>query len=70
MYVEISKKEWERRFLKEGRVIKNWAVISVHQSKSSAQQAETRLAENQNCEAHPGGRGSEKANWYVYKIEY
>ena len=70
MDVERRKKEWERKYLKEGKVIKNWTVISIHQSKSLAQEVETRSAKKQNCEAHPGGRGSEKATWYVYKIEY
>ena len=31
---------------------------------------ETREAKKQNCIAHPGGAGPEKANWYVYKFEY
>ena len=70
MDVERRKKEWERKYLKKGKVIKNWTVISIHQSKSLAQEVETRSAKKQNCEAHPGGRGSEKATWYVYKIEY
>ncbi len=56
--------------MKEGKVIKDWTVISVHQSKSLTQKAETRSAKKQNCNAHPGGRSSEKATWYVYKIEY
>ena len=70
MDLERRKKEWERRYLTEGKVIKNWTVLSVHQSKSSAQEVETKEAKKQNCEAHPGGRGAEKATWYVYKIEY
>jgi len=70
MDVERRKKEWERKYLKVGKVIKNGTVLSVHQSKPLAQEAETRAAEKQNCEAHPGGRGLEKGTWYVYKIEY
>ena len=70
MDLERRKKEWEREYLKRGKVIKNWTVLSTHQSKSSAQEVETREAKQQNCEAHPGGRGSEKAIWHVYKIEY
>ena len=70
MDLERRKKEWEREYLKRGKVIKNWIVLSTHQSKSSAQEVETREAKQQNCEAHPGGRGSEKAIWHVYKIEY
>ncbi len=68
--LEKRKKDWTRDYLKEGIVIKNWTVLSVHQSKSAAQKAETREAKLQNCEAHPGGRNSNKKIWYVYKIEY
>ena len=70
MDLERRKKEWERKYLKEEKVIKKWTVLSTHQSKSLAQEVETREAKKQNCEAYPGGRGSEKATWYVYKIEY
>ena len=70
MGLERRIKEWEGKYLKEGKVIKNWTVLSVHQSKPLAQEAETRSAEKQNCEAHPGGHDSEKATWYVYKIKY
>ena len=38
---------WEKRgdeYLKRGKVIKNWNVLSSHQSKSSAQEVETREA--------------------------
>ena len=68
--LERRKKEWKREYEKEGKVIKKWTVLSIHKSKSSAQEAETREAKLQNCEAHPGGRDSEKKPWYVYKIEY
>ena len=68
--LERRKKEWMNRYKKEGKIVKNWIVLSVHESKSSAQEVETREAKLQNCEAHPGGRGSEKEIWYVYKIEY
>ena len=61
MDLERRKKEWEREYLKKEKVIKNWTVLSTHQSKSSAQEVETRETKQQNCEAHPGGRGSEKA---------
>ena len=68
--LETRKQFWKREYLKEGRVIKNWIVLSVHQSKSAAQKVETKKANEQNCVAHPGGRDSEKAIWYVYKFEY
>ena len=70
MDLERRKKEWTRDYLEQGKVIKNWIVLSSHQSKSSAQEEETREAKKQNCIAHPGGRGSEKATRYVYKFEY
>ena len=44
MDLERRKKEWEREYLKKGKVIKNWTVLSTHQSKSSAQEVETREA--------------------------
>ena len=70
MDLERRKQEWKTEYLKKGIVIKKWTVLSTHQSKSSAQAVETREAKKQNCEAHPGGRGAEKAIWHVYKIEY
>ena len=70
MDLERRKKEWTRDYLEQGIVIKNWTILSVHQSKSSAQEEETREAKNQNCIAHPGGAGSEKATWYVYRFEF
>ena len=68
--LETRKQFWKREYLKKGKVIKNWTVLNTHQSKSSAQEEETREAKKQNCVAYPGGRGSEKATWYVYKFEY
>ncbi len=57
-------------YKKQGKTIKSWIVLSVHESKSSAQAVETREAKLQNCEAHSGGRNSKKEIWYVYKLEY
>ena len=64
------KQYWKREYLKEEKVIKNWTVLSVHQSKSVAQKVETREAKKQNCVAYPGGKKSSKTTWYVYKFEY
>ena len=64
------KQEWTNDYLEKGIVIKKWTVLSVHKSKSSAQKVETREAKKQNCIAHPGGRNSDKALWYVYKAEF
>ena len=55
MDLERRKKEWTKDYLEQGIVIKNWIILSVHQSKSSAQKTETREAKKQNCIAHPGG---------------
>ncbi len=68
--LERRKREWMSKYEEKGKTIKSWTVLSVHKSKSSAQKAETREAKLQNCEAHPGGRNSNKEIWYVYKIEY
>lgn len=68
--LEKRKKHWMNKYKKEGKTVKSWKILSVHESKSSAQAVETREAKLQNCEAHPGGRYSEKKIWYVYKIEY
>ena len=61
MDLERQKKEWTRYYLEREKVIKKGTILSIHQSKE---------AKKQNCETHPGGRGSEKAIWYVYKFEY
>ena len=64
------KKELERKCKKQGQNIISWNIIKTYKSKSSAQEFETKEAKKQNCEAHPGGRGPEKATWYIYKLEY
>ena len=65
MGLERRIKEWEREYEKEGKVIIKWRKLSTHETKSSAQAAETKEAEAQNCIAHPGGRGRENAKWYM-----
>ena len=64
------KKELERKYKKQGQHIISWNIIKTYKSKSAAQEFETKEAKKQNCEAHPGGKGHEKATWYVYKLEY
>ena len=68
--LEARKQFWKGEYLKKGKVIKNWTILSVHQSKSVAQKVETREAKKQNCVAFPRERNSEKTTWYVYKFEY
>ncbi len=67
---ERRKKEWERDYRKQGNNIISWNIVKTYKSKSAAQEFETKEAKKQNCEAHSGGRGPEKATWYVYKLEY
>ena len=54
MDLERRKKEWEREYLKKRKVIKNWTVLSTHQSKSSAQEVETREAKTAKLRGTPG----------------
>ena len=68
--LEARKQFWKGKYLEQGKVIKNWTVLSVHQSKSATQKVETRTAKKQNCVAYPGGKNSTKTTWYVYKFEY
>ena len=64
------KKEWERKYRKQGNTIVSWNILNNYNSKTFAQEFETKEAKKQNCEAHPGGKGPEKAIWYIYKLEY
>ncbi len=67
---ERRRKEWKRDYRKQGNNITSWSILNTYQSKTSAQKFETKEAKKQNCEANPGGKGPEKAIWYVYKLEY
>ena len=50
--------------------LSKWQILERHTTKSDAQAAETRLAEEHKCVAHPGGDGDEHDDWVVYKFEY
>ena len=68
---EQRKQRWKNEYLKEGIEIKKWTILSKHQSRSKAQEVETREAKKQNCVAHPGGSNPKNPNWwYIYKIEW
>ena len=43
-YLKKRKQFWKGKYLKKGKVMKNWTVLRVHQSKSLAQNTETREA--------------------------
>ena len=57
---------WER----EHPSLQNWEILGRYSNKSRAQRAETALARQHGCNAHPGGGGSEYATWYVYHFTY
>ena len=67
--LERRKKYWMNEYKKEGKTIKSWIVLSVHESKSSAQEVETREAKLQNCEVHHGGRGLEFVSVFVLNVQ-
>ena len=60
------KQDWQRQYPR----LRNWRILSTHNSKSAAQQRESQEARNRGCTAHPGGEGPERATWYVYYFEH
>ena len=60
------RRHWESQY----PTLRNWRIVSRHESKSEAQREENRLARLYGCEAHPGGDGPERAKWCVYMFEY
>ena len=63
---EERKRYWQSRY----RSLRNWRIVGQYNSKTKAQQEETRLARLWGCEASPGGAGPEYAVWYVYVFEH
>ena len=63
---EERKRYWQSRY----RSLRNWRIVGQYNSKTKAQQEETRLAKIWGCEASPGGVGPEYAVWYVYAFEH
>ena len=62
----------KRKLYWEGQhpTLRNWEILEWHNTKSAAQKAETRLAKQYNCTAHPGGDGPENDRWAVYKFDH
>ena len=60
------KKDWQRDYPD----LWNWKILETHDTKSAAQAAENRLAEEYDCDAYPGGDGNEYDTWYVYYFQY
>ena len=50
--------------------LRDWQTLGTYQTKTEAQNAESRLAKSYGCVSHPGGDGSEYDTWYVYKFSY
>ena len=48
----------------------DWQIEGTYYTKSEAQAAETRIAQERGCVAHPGGDGEEYDTWYVYSFRY
>ena len=64
--LEERKKHWERLH----PTLANWRVLSQHNSKTAAQEAETEAAQRLGCVSSPGGDGPEYARWSVYYFTY
>ena len=60
------RQEWER----ERPTLRNWRILSQHQTKTAAQQAENREARARGCNSGAGGDGPERAAWSVYYFDY
>ena len=50
--------------------LRNWKILGEYNSKKEAQKKETQFALIYGCHYGEGGRGPEKAKWYVYKFDY
>ena len=60
------RQEW----VQERPTLRNWLILSTHNSRAAAQQAENREAQRLGCNSGAGGSGPEVATWYVYAFEY
>ena len=65
---EKRKRDWER----EHPSLRNWRILASGLTKKEAQNLETRLAKEQGCKNHPGGRNTDDPTkpWSVYRFEY
>lgn len=64
--LEERKQHWQSSC----RGFRNWTVIQCGLTKSAADAMEKRLADEQGCEAHPGGADNGQSNWCVYRFEH
>ena len=58
--------EWRR----DRPSLRNWRILSVHNTKTAAQQAENREAAARGCNSGAGGAGPERETWSVYYFDY
>ena len=66
--MEKRVKDWTRKYKKFNISLKSHKILKVFNTKKEAQSYETAQAKKQNCIAHPGGRGPQKAKWTVYRL--
>lgn len=62
--------ERERYWRRQYPYLTNWTRESTHNTKSSAQAEETRLALQRGCASGHGGDGREYDTWHVYSFSY
>lgn len=70
--VGITTNPGERRRYWESKysTLRNWRIVSRHETKSAAQQKENEIARSRGCDASPGGAGSAYARWCVYVFDH
>ena len=64
--LQERKRFWQRRH----PYLRDWYIIGMHFSKTSARQQENRYVAQRGCVTFPSGDGPEIARWYVYHFEY
>ncbi len=57
---------WASRY----RTLRNWRIVGRYSTKTAAQRRENQIARIRGCVAAPGGRGPQRATWYVYMFDY
>ena len=64
--IDSRRNYWDARV----QGMRNFQVISSHNSRSAAQAAENRKAASHGCISSPGGGGNQNARWHVYHFFY
>ena len=59
---------WINKYKRDQHTVIKCEIIGAYETKKKAQHAETKNIKAQGCEGSPGGRGPEKAKWFVYKL--